>query len=67
MCIQTHLRVRSVSKTTAVMEDGRVVKLGPLTDVSRGDYLEVYADLAIAKSDPRDARSIRRVLREDVS
>lgn len=49
MCVSVIKKVMSVSSKTAVMEDGRTVRLDGVNRVSAGDYLEVYADLAVAK------------------
>jgi hydrogenase maturation factor len=49
MCIQMPGKVQRVEGRYATMEDGRKVRLGPLQGVKTGDYLEVYADIALAK------------------
>jgi fructose-1,6-bisphosphatase len=51
MCIQTVLRVASRSGNSAIMEDGRVVLLGPIRHVTPGDYLGVYANIALERVD----------------
>ena len=43
--------VRAISGTSAIMEDGRKVRLGPIQDVKIGDCLEMYADIALSKVD----------------
>jgi hypothetical protein len=59
MCINSVLQVKKLSGHTAIMTNGRKVRLGPTHTVSVGDYLEVYADLAIDKVTVSDAKSIR--------
>lgn len=49
MCIQTVGKVQIIKGTYATMEDGRKIRLGPLQGVKKGDYLEIYADIALAK------------------
>ena len=56
MCMSVHLKVKTVAKKNAFMEDGRIVKLGGLQDVAPGDYLEVYADLALGKIEKANVR-----------
>ena len=59
MCMSQFLRIKTISGMKATMEDGRIVTLGTVTDAAVGDYLEVYADIAIAKTDPGEAEAIR--------
>ena len=33
------------------MEDGRMVRIGLIKDLKNGDYLDVYGDVALSKSD----------------
>lgn len=53
-------RVRQVEKGRAVLEDGRRVRLAPLITVRVDDYLEVYADMALGKIAPAQARRIMK-------
>ena len=55
MCISMPLKVRDVIESIAIMEDGRSVRLGLLKDVQAGDYLEVYADVAMGKIQKAEA------------
>jgi len=59
MCINTILKVKTVTESSARMEDGRTVHLGQLTGVKTSDYLEVYANLAFRKIAAHEAESIR--------
>jgi hydrogenase maturation factor len=52
MCIQLPGKVQTIEGAYVIMEDGRKVRLGPLKGVKIGDYLEVYADIALGKIDP---------------
>jgi hydrogenase maturation factor len=47
MCLATFLQVIKIHSGKAVMSDGRVISLSNIENVKIGDYLEVYADLAI--------------------
>jgi hypothetical protein len=58
MCISSVVQVVRCSKDSADCADGRVVRLAGVNDVSPGDYLEVYADLAIAKIAAVDAQAV---------
>lgn len=60
MCINSVLRIRELKGTTACMEDGRTVRLGRLTDIEAGDYLEVFADIAFAKVSATEGAAIGR-------
>ncbi|OGG12032.1 hypothetical protein A2Z00_03295 [Candidatus Gottesmanbacteria bacterium RBG_13_45_10] len=59
MCLSLPLQVKQVNGKTAQMADGRTIRLGPIGDIKPGDYLEVYADIGLAKIDARDVDSIR--------
>jgi|WetSurMetagenome_2_1015567.scaffolds.fasta_scaffold588163_2 hypothetical protein len=59
MCTNSILQVKELTGTTAIMSDGRKVHLGPLHKISVGDYLEVYADIAIEKVTGSDAKIIQ--------
>jgi len=58
MCTNSVLQVKQLSGNLAIMSDGRKVRLGPVHRISVGDYLEVYADIAIEKIDERDVTII---------
>jgi hydrogenase maturation factor len=58
MCTNSILQVKKLAGTIAIMTNGRKVHLGSTHSVSVGDYLEVYADLAIDKIDTKDAHTI---------
>ncbi len=49
MCINMPLKVVKITNDTAVMEDGREVRIGLIKDLKNGDYLEVYGDVALEK------------------
>lgn len=54
----------SHTEKTALMEDGRTVRLGNIGKVKVGEYLEVYADLAVTKLSEKDALSVRRLIKQ---
>ena len=49
MCLIQSLKVKQLNGKTAIMEDGRTVRIGPIPEVRAGDYLEVYGDVALGK------------------
>jgi hypothetical protein len=63
MCTSKILKVISIDSKLAVLEDGRTVHLGSLSAVSSGDYLEVYADIAVSKVSRKSAVSIQSTRR----
>ena len=60
MCTNSVLQVKQLLGNLATMSDGRTVRLGPLHHISVGDYLEVYADIAVEKVDKTDAAIIQK-------
>lgn len=64
MCFAIPLKVVKITGKVADMEDGRSVRLGDLTDIKRGDYLEVYADLAVNKLETKEALEIRKLIKK---
>ena len=58
MCIQTVLKIKKIYKKKALMEDGRVVLLGPIRHVSPGEHLSVYANIALDRADDKREREI---------
>ena len=58
MCMQMYLRVKKIVGSRAIMQDKREVKLGNLDNVAPGDYLEVYANIALAKVDKSQAQRV---------
>lgn len=64
MCFAIPLKVKQVTNNQATMEDGRIVRLGELTNIKKGDYLEVYADIAVLKLPEEQAKSIRRLIKK---
>jgi hypothetical protein len=60
MCTNSVLKVKQLSGNLAIMSNGRKVHLGPLHRISVGDYLEVYADIAIEKVTDSDAQIIQK-------
>jgi hydrogenase maturation factor len=63
MCFSIPLKVLKIAGKTAEMEDGRMVRLGELADIAAGDYLEVYADMAVTKIPPAQAQKIRTLIK----
>ena len=63
MCFAIPLQVKEIKKNTAVMENGRKVRLGNVS-ANTGDYLEVYADVAVNKISSKQALSIRRLIKK---
>lgn len=64
MCFSIPLKIKQINNDRAEMEDGRVVKLGKLNNLKAGDFLEVYADLAVQKLDKMQALDIRKLIKK---
>ena len=64
MCLALPLKVSSVSKNQAVMEDGRLVNCSLVKKVKMGDWLMVKSNLAVAKLTASEAKSIRAAFKE---
>ncbi len=64
MCFALPLQVDSSNKSQAVMEDGRKVKLVMVGKVKKGDWLLVKSDLAVDKLTGKEAREMRKVIKE---
>ncbi|EKD57811.1 MAG: hypothetical protein ACD_57C00139G0001 [uncultured bacterium] len=64
MCLALPLKVTSLSKNQAVMEDGRMVNCSLVKKVKMGDWLMVKSNLAVAKLTPSEAKSMCSALRE---
>ncbi|MFC1646702.1 hypothetical protein ACFL1A_00315 [Patescibacteria group bacterium] len=60
MCIAQIKKVVKVKKNIATMEDGRLVNIGNLKRVKAGDFLEVYANLAISKRSESEVNVIQK-------
>jgi len=64
MCFALPLRVSSVSKKQAVMEDNRRVDYSLVGSIKKGNWLMVQSNLAVAKLASSEAKSIRAILKE---
>jgi len=65
MCFTVPLQVKKLIKNTAVMEDGRTVKLGLLESrVMVNDWLLVKLDLAVEKLTKSEALEVRNAIKE---
>ncbi len=67
MCFALPLQVDFSNKTLAVMEDGRKVKLVMVGKAKKGDWLLVKSDLAVDKLSSKEARAMRKVIKEVAS
>lgn len=64
MCFALPLRVTSISKDQAIMEDGRSVALTMVGSAKMGDWLLVQSNLAVEKLSYSEARAIRSAIKE---
>jgi len=64
MCFVLPLRVKSVSDSQAIMEDGRQVSISMVGKVKRGEWLLVQSNLAVDKLTAIDARAMRSAIKE---
>lgn len=60
MCGFTVLQVKRLAGNVACMSDGRNVRLDPLHKITVGDYLEIYADVAVGKVNKSEAETIQK-------
>jgi len=67
MCVVKPVQVDVVMKDYVRLVDGRVVRLGEMRGVKKGDYLDVYADIVIGKIDDSDVRIIQKAQRRMMS
>lgn len=66
MCFAIPLKVKRVLGTNALMENGRIVGLGDIKKLKAGDFLEVYADMAVRKLSKTQAREIRALIKANL-
>ncbi len=64
MCMVDVKKVLKVDGNSARLEDGRMVRLGGLEHIRPGQYLEVYADIALAKVNITDVNLIEKSRKE---
>lgn len=62
MCFEIPLKIVNIEKNNAVMEDGRVVRLGEI-QAKKNDYLLVYANIAVEKMQKTKALAARRLIK----
>lgn len=65
MCFSNILKVKKIIGDTAEVDDNRLVRLGNVVGIAPGDYIEVYADIALGKIDEMDARDIYQMRKGD--
>lgn len=64
MCFAVPLKIVSINKTQATMEDGRKVSLSMVDKAKNGDWLMVQSNLAVAKLNASEAKLIRTSLKQ---
>ncbi len=64
MCFALPLKVKSVSISQALMEDGRNVSLSLVGKVKKGQWLLVQSNLAVNKLVLKEARAMRAAIKE---
>jgi hypothetical protein len=60
MCLATYKQVDKMSGKNAVMTDGSLVRIDGLVGIKSGDFLEVYADMAISKRTKAENKSVNK-------
>jgi hydrogenase maturation factor len=61
MCLATYQKVNKVDQNLATLSDGRVVRTDGIPNVKIGDYLEVYADIALSIRSKSENQSVKKV------
>jgi len=61
MCFQIPKKIKTINEREAVMEDGVRVKLGDM-NVTYGDYLLVYGNMAVEKVTAEKAKRMRKMI-----
>ena len=56
------IKIKKIETGLAVMEDGRRIRLDLIKDAQAGDYLEIYADLALSKINHQEAQFQRKLI-----
>ena len=64
MCFALPLKVTSISKNHAVMEDGRKIDFSMVKNVKKGEFLLVQSNLVVDKLSPSEAKLMRKAIKE---
>lgn len=58
MCLATPVKIKKVSGTRAILENGREVDISLVATAQAGDWMLCHADLAINTLSSKEAREI---------
>lgn len=64
MCFTIPYKILKVSKNTALLEGGRVVKLGKELKAKKGAYLRVLGNIAVGTLSQTEGLKIRRLIKK---
>jgi hydrogenase assembly chaperone HypC/HupF len=61
MCASIPLKIISINEKWATCEDGRKVGITLVPDVKRGDYVKVFANIALEIMDKKNVQAMLEV------
>jgi hypothetical protein len=61
MCLVTYQKVIKAEGNTARLLDGRIVRTDGIENIKSGDYLEVYANIALSKRTISENASVNQI------
>lgn len=63
MCFSIPYKINKISQNTALLEDGRSVKIDKGLKVRRGDYLQIAGDIAVGSLNKKEGLKIRQLIK----
>ena len=63
MCFSIPYKVLQVTKDKAILEGGKVIKLGNELKIKKGESLQVLGDVAVGKLAKLEGLKIRRLIK----
>lgn len=64
MCFSIPYRVIKVYKKTALIEDGRKIRMGEDLKIKKGDYLRVIGNVAVGVLTKLEGEKIRKLIKD---
>jgi hydrogenase maturation factor len=64
MCFSIPVKVLKVEKDTALLEGGKVVKIGKDFKISAGEYLQIVGNVAVGKLTKGEGLKIRQFIKK---
>ena len=63
MCFSIPAKILKITGNIALIEGGKVVKIGPDLKPKRGDYLQITGNIAVGKLTGTQGLKIRRLIK----